>query len=236
MWQKLSIQETRSNKPVIRGWRDDDPYYIMANIWQNSCLQFPGGRSRVYCRSICGEKIEKNQGISVCWLLLNTFVLREKKRKSMSRRKLVILQAEIRKSVWKFWHSIGKVNCFPFPSRGVIWWINNLSKLGREWRTENPGVLQSMGLQRVRQLAEQQQHVMKAIWDNKTHIKTQPHARKSPSINDEVIENGLLFFLKQLDNWRKGRKEGGRGGKRERVRRKRRKNEGRKTGWSSQQT
>ena len=33
----------------------------------------------MYCRSICGEKIEKNQGISVCWLLLNTFVLRGKK-------------------------------------------------------------------------------------------------------------------------------------------------------------
>ena len=121
MWQKLSIQETRSNKPVIRGWRDDDPYYIMGNIWQNSCLQFPGGRSRVYCTGSCGEKIEKNQGISVCWLLLNIFVLRRKKKKNMSRRKLVILQAEIRVS--------GNSDTLLGKFRGVIWWINNLSKL-----------------------------------------------------------------------------------------------------------
>lgn len=30
MWQRHSIQETRNNKTVIRGWRDDDPYYVMA--------------------------------------------------------------------------------------------------------------------------------------------------------------------------------------------------------------
>ena len=128
MWQKLSIQETRSNKPVIRGWRDDDPYYIMGNIWQNSCLQFPGGRSRVYCTGSCGEKIEKNPGIRICWLLLNIFVLRKKKKKACLGENWSFCKQKL-ETVWKFRHSIGKVNCFPFQSRGVIWWIKNLSKL-----------------------------------------------------------------------------------------------------------
>ena len=63
---------------------------------------------------------------------------------------------------------------------------------------------------------------MKTILGNKNHIKTQLCAGKSPSVNDEVVENSLLFFLKQLDNLRKYRKEGGREGKRERVKEKER--------------
>ena len=126
MWQKLSIQETRSNKPVIRGWRDDDPYYIMGNIWPNSCLQFPGGRSRVYCTGSCGEKIEKNQGISVCWLLLNIFVLKRKKKKKTCLGENWLFCKQKLESVWKFWHSIGK-------STASYWGGNmmnkNLSKL-----------------------------------------------------------------------------------------------------------
>lgn len=72
--------------------------------------------------------------------------------------------------------------------------------------------------------------MMKTILGNKNHIKTQLCSGKSPSINDEVIENSLLFFLKQLDNLSKYRKEGGREGKREKVKeRERGKNERRKT-------
>lgn len=71
------MQEIRSKKTVIRGWRDDAPYYIMANIWLNSCLHFPGGRSRVCYIGSCGVKIEKNQGISVWQLLFNVFALQE---------------------------------------------------------------------------------------------------------------------------------------------------------------
>ena len=63
---------------------------------------------------------------------------------------------------------------------------------------------------------------MKTILGNKNHIKTQLCAGKSPSVNDEVVETSLLFFLKQLDNLRKYRKEGGREGKRERVKEKER--------------
>ena len=50
---------------------------------------------------------------------------------------------------------------------------------------------------------------MKTILGNKNHIKTQLCAGKSPSVNDEVVENSLLFFLKQLDNLRKYGKERG---------------------------
>lgn len=41
MWQRSSMQEIRSKETVIRGRRDDAPYYIMTNIQLNSCLQFP---------------------------------------------------------------------------------------------------------------------------------------------------------------------------------------------------
>ena len=57
------------------------------------------------------------------------------------------------------------------------WWDSitdsmnmNLSKSGRQWRTEEPGMLQSMGLQRVRldlMTEQQQNHNHTLLWNHK---------------------------------------------------------------------
>ena len=93
----------------------------------------------------------------------------------------------------------------------------NLSKLRRQWRTEEPGVLQSMGLQRVNQdLAieqqQQQQHYCRPFLDlsNLLQLKTMLHSEECLGSHTQWNRPGLIHIQLQphlsvqvpsLDGW-----------------------------------
>ena len=77
----------------------------------------------------------------------------------------------------------------------------NLSKLRRQWRTEEPDMLQSMGLQRVNHdlAIEQQQHYCRPLLDlsNLLQLKTMLHSEECLGSHTKWNRPGLIHIQLQ---------------------------------------